>query len=152
MKYVYAAGRLDYNSEGLIILTDEGKLQNLISDPKNKMPKRYWVQVEGIPDETALDKLQKGVLLKDRITKPAKVKLIDEPKIWERIPPIRERKNISTRWIELTITEGRNRQVRRMTAEIGYPTLRLIRYSIGEWKLDNLKLGEYKVFRDNLIL
>ncbi len=152
IKNVYAAGRLDYDSEGLIILTDEGKLQTLISDPKNKMPKRYWVQVEGIPDETALDKLRNGVLLKDGITKPAKVKLIDEPKIWERIPPIRERKNIPTSWIELTITEGKNRQVRRMTAAVGYPTLRLIRYSIGEWKLDNLKLGEYKVFRDNLIL
>ncbi len=146
VKNVYAAGRLDYDSEGLIILTDEGKIQRLISDSKNKLPKRYWVQVEGIPDKTALDKLRKGVLLKDGMTKPAKVKLIDEPKIWKRNTPIRERKNIPTSWIELTITEGKNRQVRRMTAAVGYPTLRLIRYSIGEWKLDNLKLGEYKVF------
>ncbi len=144
-KNVYPAGRLDYDSEGLVVLTDDGKLQSIISDPKNKMPKTYWVQVEGIPTEDALSKLRKGVLLKDGLTKPAKVKLIDEPDIWERNPPIRFRKNIPTCWIELNITEGRNRQVRRMTAAVGYPTLRLIRYSIGKWELGSLKPGEFQI-------
>ncbi len=144
-KNVYPAGRLDYESEGLVVLTDDGKLQSIISDPKNKMPKTYWVQVEGIPTEDAVSKLRKGVLLKDGLTKPAKVKLIDEPDIWERNPPIRFRKNIPTCWIELNITEGRNRQVRRMTAAVGYPTLRLIRYSIGKWELGSLKPGEFQI-------
>ena len=147
IKNVYAAGRLDYDSEGLVILTDDGKLQNVISDPKHKLVKTYIVQIEGVPDDEALDKLRKGVLLKDGLTKPADVKLIDEPKIGRRIPPIRERKNILTSWIELKITEGKNRQVRRMTAAVGHPTLRLIRYSIGEWNIGKLKSGEFKIIK-----
>lgn len=145
IKNVYAAGRLDYDSEGLVILTDDGNLQNKISDPKHKLAKTYWVQIEGVPNEEALYKLRKGVLLKDGMTKPAKVKLINEPKVRERTPPIRQRKNIPTSWIELSITEGRNRQVRRMTAAVGYPTLRLIRYSIGEWNINGLEVGKYLV-------
>lgn len=145
IKNVYASGRLDYDSEGLVVLTDNGKLQNKISDPENKIQKTYWVQVEGIPTETDVEKLKKGIKLKDGITKPAKAKIIGDPKVWERNPPIRERKNIPTSWIELEISEGKNRQVRRMTAAIGYPTLRLIRYSIGEWNINNLKPGEYKI-------
>ena len=147
VKNVYAAGRLDYDSEGLVILTDDGKLQNKISDPENKIQKTYWVQVERMPDEKALEQIRKGVILKNGLTKTSKVKLIDEPNIWERSSPIRVRKNILTSWIELTITEGRNRQVRRMTAAVGHPTLRLIRYSIGEWNIDKLKNGEYKIFK-----
>jgi 23S rRNA pseudouridine2457 synthase len=145
IKKVYAAGRLDYDSEGLVLLTDDGKLQNKISDPENKLPKTYWVQVEGLPDEKAMQQIRNGVLLKDGLTKPAKIKLIDKPNIWERNPAIRKRKNIPTSWIELTITEGRNRQVRRMTAAVGYPTLRLIRYSIGKWNIDELKIGKYRI-------
>lgn len=145
IKNVYAAGRLDYDSEGLVVLTDDGKLQNKISDPENKMEKSYLVQLEGIPTDTELEKLRKGIQLKDGITKPAKVKIIDDPKVWERNPPIRERKNIPTSWLELKIVEGKNRQVRRMTAAIGYPTLRLIRYSVGEWNINNLQPGEYKI-------
>ena len=143
IKNVYAAGRLDYDSEGLVVLTDSGKLQHLISDPKHKFEKTYLVQVEGIITKEAVDKLSTGVKLKDGITKPAKAVIIDEPQIWERIPPIRERKNIPTSWLSLTITEGRNRQVRRMTAAVGFPTLRLIRYSVGTWNIDGLALGEY---------
>ncbi len=146
-KNVYAAGRLDYDSEGLVVLTDDGKLQNQISDPNHKMLKTYWVQVENIPNESDLNKLRTGIKLKDGITKPAKVKLINQPKLRERVPPIRQRKNIPTSWIELKITEGKNRQVRRMTAAIGYPTLRLIRYSIGNWNLKDLKPGEFKILK-----
>ncbi|MCS7053748.1 MAG: pseudouridine synthase [Ignavibacterium sp.] len=145
IKNVYPAGRLDYDSEGLVILTDDGRLQSKISNPKYKFPKRYWVQVEGEISIDAINKLRQGILLKDGITKPALVEIIKEPLIWERIPPIRERKNIPTSWIELTIFEGRNRQVRRMTAAVGFPTLRLIRYSIGEWKLGNLQPGEFRI-------
>lgn len=146
IKNVYAAGRLDYDSEGLVVLTDDGKLQNVISDPKHKLVKTYFVQIEGVPIDEELNRLRKGILLKDGLTKPAEAKLIDAPKIWNRVPPIRERKNIPTSWIELKITEGRNRQVRRMTASIGLPTLRLIRYSIGEWNIDKLKSGQYKIY------
>jgi 23S rRNA pseudouridine2457 synthase len=142
---IYPAGRLDYDSEGLVILTDDGKLQNRISDPNNKMPKSYWVQVEGQITGEAITQLQIGIVLKEFKTKPAKAKIIPEPKIWERVPPIRERKNIPTSWIELIITEGKNRQVRRMTAAVGFPTLRLIRFSIGNWNIKNLLQGEYKI-------
>ncbi len=143
-KNVYAAGRLDRDSEGLILLTDDGKLQHKITDPKNKMQKTYWVQVDGEITDEAISQLKKGIKLKDGLTKPAKAKKISEPKgLWPRIPPIRERKHIPTSWIELSITEGRNRQVRRMTAAAGFPSLRLIRYSIGEWTIDNIDNGSY---------
>ncbi len=142
VKNIYPAGRLDFDSEGLVILTDDGILQNTISDPKHKLIKTYWVQVEGIPEETLLKKLSKGILLKDGLTKPAEVKLIEEPKVWNRVPTIRQRKNIPTSWIELKISEGKNRQVRRMTAAVGHPTLRLIRISIGVWTLDGINPGE----------
>jgi 23S rRNA pseudouridine2457 synthase len=142
---VYAAGRLDADSEGLLILTDDGRLQSRIADPKYKLPKTYWAQVEGVPDEAALDLLRHGVDLGDFVTRPAKVRLIDEPRaLWPRNPPIRYRANIPTAWIELTINEGKNRQVRRMTAKIGYPTLRLIRAAIGEWTVGALQPGEWK--------
>ncbi len=143
-KNIYAAGRLDRDSEGLLILTDDGKLQHKITDPKNKMKKTYWAQVEGEISKKAITQLQEGLTLKDGLTKPAKAKIISEPKnLWDRNPPIRERKNIPTSWIELRITEGRNRQVRRMTAAVGFPTLRLIRYSVGDWTIENINNGEY---------
>ncbi len=143
-KGIYPAGRLDRDSEGLVVLTNNGKLQHQISNPRHKMAKTYWVQVEGIPNEKAIMQLQKGLHLKDGLTAPALAKVIDEPAIWPRIPPIRERANIPTTWLELTIKEGRNRQVRRMTAAIGHPTLRLIRYSIGSWSIKDLPLGSFK--------
>ena len=144
-KNVYAAGRLDRDSEGLLILTDDGKLQNKITDPKHKLEKTYLAQVEGEVTQEAIRQLQKGVKLKDGITRPAKARIIDEPKwLWLRTPPIRERKNIPTSWIELKISEGKNRQVRRMTAAVGFPTLRLIRERVGEWRLEKLQPGEFK--------
>jgi len=141
---VYPAGRLDRDSEGLVLLTDSGPLQHLISDPKHKLEKTYWVQVERIPSDDALAELQNGVELKDGLTRPAKARLIDPPKVWTRTPPIRERQSIPTQWIELKITEGKNRQVRRMTAAIGHPTLRLIRYAIGEWTVDDISSGKWQ--------
>ncbi len=141
---VYPAGRLDRDSEGLMLLTDNGRLQAQISAPKHKMAKTYWVQVEGLPDPAALKALRDGVELKDGVTRPAKVRQIDEPDgIWPRTPPIRERKTVPDSWIELTIREGKNRQVRRMTAAVGLPTLRLIRYRIGDWTLDDLAPGSW---------
>ena len=142
----YPAGRLNTDSEGLLVLTDDGKLQHRITDPKHKLPKTYWVQVEGVPDENALEKLRCGVKLSDFTTQPAEVCLMDEPAyLWPRSPPIRERKNIPVSWLELTIREGKNRQVRRMTAAVGLPTLRLIRHRIGEWTLEGLELGKWKI-------
>ncbi len=141
---VYAAGRLDFDSEGLLLLTSDGAVQHAISSPTAKQRKSYWVQVEGDIDEQALQSLQNGVQLKDGPTLPATAEKIAEPNIWPRNPPIRERASIPTSWINLSITEGRNRQVRRMTAAVGYPTLRLIRHQIAEWSLKDLLPGEWR--------
>ncbi|MFN3911939.1 rRNA large subunit pseudouridine synthase E [Hyphomonas sp.] len=142
---VYPAGRLDFDSEGLLVLTDSGPLQARISDPKHSLAKTYWAQVEGLPDEAALKALANGVELKDGMTRPAKVRAIPEPEnLWLRDPPIRFRKSVPDSWIELQITEGRNRQVRRMTAAVGHPTLRLIRAQVGEWTLEGLGPGEIR--------
>ncbi|WP_084228047.1 pseudouridine synthase [Pseudoalteromonas byunsanensis] len=147
-KGVYAAGRLDRDSEGLLLLTNCGKLQHKLTNPTQKTTKTYWVQVEGVPSNEAIKALSEGVELKDGMTRPATVKVIDEPNIWPRVPPIRERANIPTTWLSISISEGKNRQVRRMTAHVGHPTLRLIRAKIGKYTLEGLKNGEYKVLSE----
>ncbi|BES71106.1 rRNA large subunit pseudouridine synthase E [Marinobacter nanhaiticus D15-8W] len=139
---VYPAGRLDYDSEGLVLLTDDGALQHRIASPRLKMAKTYWVQVEGEITHEALEHLKIGVDLKDGPTQPARALRIEEPAIWPRKPPVRYRASVPTSWIELTLTEGRNRQVRRMTAAVGFPTLRLIRIAIGDWRIDGLRPGQ----------
>ncbi|BFM11719.1 pseudouridine synthase [Simiduia litorea] len=140
----YPAGRLDFDSEGLVLLTNNGLLQNKIADPRHKLPKTYWVQVEGTPASDALACLERGVTLKDGLTKPAQVKLIEPPRVWDRVPPVRYRKAIPDQWLALTITEGKNRQVRRMTAAVGHPTLRLIRVAIGPWQLGDMQPGDQR--------
>lgn len=141
---VYPAGRLDKDSEGLLLLTDDGRLQARIAEPRHKVAKTYLAQVEGVPDEAALEALRSGVMLKDGRTKPAKADAIDPPDLWERTPAIRVRKNVPDSWVSLTISEGKNRQVRRMTAAVGYPTLRLVRWSVGEWTVEGLAPGEWR--------
>lgn len=141
---VYPAGRLDHDSEGLLLLTDDGQLQARIADPRWKLPKTYWVQVEGEVTEAALQNLRDGVDLNDGLTLPADASRIDQPDIWDRTPPVRYRANIPTSWVELVIREGRNRQVRRMTAAVGFPTLRLVRVAIGPWRVDGLAPGEWR--------
>ena len=143
-KNVYPAGRLDYDSEGLLLLTDDGALQQHISHPQYKLPKTYWVQVEGEKSSEAIYALRDGVELKDGITKPALVELIPKPELWPRTPPVRVRQSIPTHWLSITISEGRNRQVRRMTAAVGLPTLRLVRARIGDWAIDDLQPGEHR--------
>ena len=149
VKSVYPAGRLDKDSEGLVLLTDDGKLQARISHPRHKMKKTYWVQVDGEITDTAVDKLKAGVRLKDGLTKPASANRF-EPIVAERDPPVRFRKHIPTSWITLTIAEGKNRQVRRMTAAVGFPTLRLLRHSIGDWDVDGIPSGEFRQLEVNL--
>lgn len=139
---VYPAGRLDADSEGLLLLTNDGSLQHRISHPSQKLPKTYWVQVEGTPTAEAVKRLSRGVELKDGLTKPAKVAIIEPPKLWDRHPPVRKRAKIPTHWLSITITEGKNRQVRRMTAAVGLPTLRLVRVAIGHWQLGDLQPGQ----------
>lgn len=146
----YPAGRLDFDSEGLMLLTDNGELQDTISNPRKKMPKTYMVQVEGIPDKAAMMRLSRGVQLKDGVTSPAKAQCIETPELWPRTPPIRYRDKIPTSWIQLTITEGRNRQVRRMTAAVGHPTLRLVRTQIGPWHLHPLRPGDHQLVEVHL--
>lgn len=147
---IYPAGRLDYDSEGLLLLTGSGPLQHRIASPAQKMAKTYWVQVEGEITKSALEALASGITLKDGPTRPAKARRIEEPELAPRMPPVRRRDTIPTSWLELTITEGRNRQVRRMTAAVGFPTLRLIRYRIGDWSLDGLKPGQHRKLSINL--
>ncbi len=142
--HVYAAGRLDHDSEGLLLLTDDGVLVNRISDPRHKLAKTYWVQVEGTPGEAQLQRLRDGVQLNDGMTSPARARCIDPPPLWPRDPPVRFRKSVPDGWLELRIREGRNRQVRRMTAAVGLPTLRLVRAAIGGCRLDGLPTGQWR--------
>lgn len=146
----YAAGRLDFDSEGLVALTDDGQLQHQLANPKFKLEKTYWVQVEGLPNQSACEALSRGITLKDGPTRPCKVKHIEDPELWPRTPPIRFRQSSPTHWLEIVITEGRNRQVRRMTAAVDLPTLRLVRVAIGPWKIDQLRPGEHKVIEVHL--
>ena len=141
---VYPAGRLDRDSEGLLLLTDDGRLQARIADPRFKLAKSYLVQVEGVPDDAALEQLRRGVVLNDGPTRPAGAELIADPALWPRDPPVRFRKSVPDSWLRLTIREGRNRQVRRMTAAVGHPTLRLVREAIGDWSLDGLAPGTWR--------
>lgn len=147
---IYPAGRLDYDSEGLVVLTDDGSLQHRISHPKAKLPKTYWVQVEGAVTDSDLTPLRSGIALNDGPCKPVKASVIEEPSLWPRTPPVRKRQNIPTSWLSLTLVEGRNRQVRRMTAALGFPTLRLIRVKVGEWSIDNLAPGDSQQFNVHL--
>lgn len=147
---VYPAGRLDWDSEGLLLLTDDGALQARISSPRFHLPKTYLVQVEGVPGEDALERLRRGVQLRDGPTLPAQAELIDAPALWPRHPPIRERREVPVTWLRLTIREGRNRQVRRMTAAVGHPTLRLVRWAVGDWTLDGLAPGQWRELRVHL--
>lgn len=144
MPGVYPAGRLDRDSEGLLVLTDDGKLQARISNPRFKLEKTYLVQVEGEPDDTALNALRRGVMLKDGPTRPARVECIEAPGLWPRDPPVRFRKSVPDCWLKITISEGRNRQVRRMTAHVGHPTLRLVRWKVGAWSLEGIAPGTWK--------
>ena len=141
---VYAAGRLDHDSEGLLLLTDDGALAHRLTDPRHKEPKTYWVQVEGEPSDAQIEALRRGVVLNDGPTRPAKVQRLDAPALWPRDPPVRFRKTVPDAWLEITISEGRNRQVRRMTAAIGLPTLRLVRVAIGSHRLDGLTPGQWR--------
>ncbi|WBU58402.1 pseudouridine synthase [Paracoccus sediminicola] len=144
VKGVYPAGRLDMDSEGLMLLTDDGRLQARIADPKHKMEKTYLVQVEGVPEDDQLALLRNGVTLKDGPTRPAGAEVIAPPDLWPRDPPIRERKSVPDSWLRLTLREGRNRQVRRMTAAVGLPTLRLVRWQVGIWSVDGLAPGAWR--------
>ncbi|MDQ3205718.1 MAG: pseudouridine synthase [Pseudomonadota bacterium] len=145
---VYAAGRLDHDSEGLLLLTDDGPLAHRLTDPRHKQPKTYWVQVEGVPGADALSRLERGVTLSDGVTAPAGARLLEPPPLWPRDPPVRFRKTVPDAWLSLTITEGRNRQVRRMTAAVGLPTLRLVRAMVGPHRLDGLAPGRWREIRD----